>query len=303
MVIISKKEFNENYRNHLLFISPLCGGLGNYLGGFFSSIDFYYSHNLNLTHKFVCISNASTTGDIYITDLFDFNDNIILLNNNKEDGSSGLNYPDNIWQPPHPYIHLHTSPPSDIKTKSILFRTNCLSINNFNNLIIGKNYFQMKIQENIEQNIISFVRDKNIDKNTLGMHYRGTDRIVSSDNINHFVEKCKSMSYKKYFICSDEPEAEKYLATKFNGSIYNKNTKVIKNPDFKHCGWTFTNDEKKIASSKFKISSQYNVYRSLQQCIDGFIDAAILGHCKIISNQFSSFDELAECIFKLFFTQ
>jgi hypothetical protein len=159
----------------------------------------------------------------------------------------------------------------------------------------------MKILENIEQKITSFVKDNNIDKNTLGMHYRGTDRIVSSDNIHNFVTICNSMNYKKYFICSDEPEAEKYLVTTFNGSVYNKNTKVLKHPGFENCGWHFNDDEINAAYSKFKCKTKYNVYRSLEQCVDGFIDAGILGHCKLISNQITSFDDLADCIFNLFF--
>jgi hypothetical protein len=270
------------------------------VGAFFSSIDFYYMHNLNTTHKFVCVSTPCEGANIHITDIFAFNDNIILINADRVTGS-GLNYPDNIWRTPHPYNHLNSIPPLDIKTKSIVFTTNNLNINNYNNLILGKKYFEMKILENIEQKITSFVKDNNIDKNTLGMHYRGTDRIVSSDNLHNFVTICNSMSYKKHFICSDEPEKEKYLVTKFNGSVYNKNTSVVKIPGFENYGWVFSNDEIKAAYPKRKSESIYNVYRSLEHCVDGFIDAGILGHCKMISNQGSSFDDFANCIFNLFF--
>ena len=121
---------------------------------------------------------------------------------------SGLNYPDNIWRTPHPYNHLNSIPPLDIKTKSIVFTTNNLNINNYNNLILGKKYFKMKILENIEQKIISFVKDNNIDKNTLGMHYRGTDKIPPSDSLHNFVTNCISTNYKKYFICLRINESE-----------------------------------------------------------------------------------------------
>jgi hypothetical protein len=306
MLVIDKNEFNETYRNQLLFILLVGGGLGNYIGCFFSGIDFYYMHNLNTTHKILCISYPCTGADIHITDLFAFNDNIILLNISRgtalSDALSELNYPDNMWRTPHPYNHLNSSPQSDIKTKSIFFSTNALVFNNFNNLILGKKYFKMKILENIEQKIISFVKDNNIDKNTLGMHYRGTDKIPPSDSLHNFVTNCISTNYKKYFICSDEPETEKYLVTKFNGSVYNKNTLVVKKSGFENCGWVLNDDETKMASQKIKDGGKHNVYRSLEQCVDGFIDAGILGHCKIISNQYSSFDELADCIFNLFFT-
>lgn len=305
MVVINKQEFNEMASKELVVIVLCCGGVGNYIGAFFSALDFYFKYNLNVTHKFVCISRASNNADMYITDIFDFNDNIILLNT--KDGCE-INMPSNIWNTPHPYNHLATLPPSDINTRSIHFSTNQLNIENYDNLIIAKNHFQIKIRENIEQKITSFVKKNQIDKNTLGMHFRGTDRIhdmgeEARANLNRFIKSCKSRNYKKHFICSDEPNVEKELTTIFKGTAYNKNTKVLKCPGFENSDWRLTEDEQKLAYELYKVSNVCNIYRSLEQSIDGFIDAGILGHCTIIHNLYSStFDDIAISIFNLFFT-
>lgn len=305
MVVINKQEFDEIVSNELAVIVLCCGGLGNYIGAFLSALDFYYKYNLNVTHKFVCISRASNNADMYITDIFDFNDNIILMNSKDY---SKIKYSDNIWQPLHPYNHTITLPPSDINTRSMFFSTNQLNIENYDNLIIAKNNFQIKIRENIEQKITSFVKNNKVDKNTLGIHFRGTDRIHDrgeeiGDHLTNFVNSCKSRRYRKHFICSDEPNVEKELTTIFKGTAYNKNTKVLKVPGFENSDWRLNADEQKLAYELYKISNVCNIYRSLEQSIDGFIDAGILGHCTIIHNLYSStFDDLADGIFKLFFT-
>ena len=72
--------------------------------------------------------------------------------------------------------------------------------------------------------------------------------------------------------------------------------------EYKNSGWILTKDEQKIVFEKYKSNISYNVYRSLEQCIDGFIDAGILGHCTIFHNLYSStFDDIAIGIFNLFF--
>jgi hypothetical protein len=228
-MIINKKEFNENYRDQLLFINFNCGGLGNFIGGFFSAMDFYYMYKLNITHKFVCISNAHVCGDVSITDFFTFNDNIILLNNNKEEKEFGINYPDNMVKLPHPYNHINDCPPLDIKIKSVFYSNNFICVNDLNNIILAKKYFKIELLENIKQKISFFVKDNNINKNTLGIHYRGTDgesqhainntKIKFFNNLSNKIDK-----YKTYFICSDESSMENYLVTKLNGIVYKKNT-------------------------------------------------------------------------------
>jgi hypothetical protein len=326
-----------------LFVIQCSGGLGNNIGGFFSGLDYYIKFELNKSHKLVVVSVADDSGDFILSDFFDFNDKIYYRDCRIGDSwGDGLNLAE-FRQFPHPYNHMNDTTCN--KDRLLWYLTNQLYITSKDHIHKAIQLFSLTIKQNIIQPIKEIILKNNINKNTLGIHYRTTDLQSSSANLKcilsllekqgkagtymcqhrsisthptfntlrkwlnisqimipkyHFETPIESKKeYDNIFICSDNPEFENNCASKFGAIIIQKKHKVVKKKGYENYDWSLNYDPTQPDNKQ--ISIWYNVYRSKEQCIEGFIDCYILGYCSIsVINDLTTFGVLGIFLNQLF---
>jgi|688.fasta_scaffold13289_10 hypothetical protein len=145
------------------------------------------------------------------------------------------------------------------------------------------------INIDIKNKVENFCLEKSIDINTKGIHLRKTDfhHFINEDEIfNHIVDTPNT----KYFICSDNLETEE----KFN--ILNNVITNLKNhyvEKFKEGSW---NDM--IIDNEGR-HFNFNVNRTKDSVIEGFIDLLILSKTTIIVETHSTFLKFAKLYNKI----
>ena len=250
MPIINTLQINNMIANgELLFVIHCSGGLGNYMGSFFSGLDYYMKFQLHKSHKLVVISEASHAGDIVLSDLFDFSNEIYHRCCRMGDSwGAGLNI-EAFNRFPHSYDHVNdTTCP---KARLLWYGANQLYITSASYIYEGIKLFSISIKKDILQRIIEFISINNIDRDTFGIHYRGTDCEVHECRQNLYeilktkgkgIYKCYSYSimtqprfayirkwlhissgenvkcekdYKQIFVCSDDHELEESCSKDF----------------------------------------------------------------------------------------
>ena len=146
-----------------------------------------------------------------------------------------------------------------------------------------------KIKENIKNKVDEFCIKNNIDKNVLGIHFRKTD-------FQTFLDEDKTFAYMSmnpqtnFFICSDSLETEKKFDILNNVIIYPKNSYVTKLVDGSWNDLTIDNEGRQM---------KFNVNRSRESVIEGFIDLLILSKTNIVVNSHSSFLKFAKLYNKI----
>lgn len=140
------------------------------------------------------------------------------------------------------------------------------------------------IKNDIRNKVVEFCNKNKIDSNTLGIHFRKTD-------FQHFLNEEESLNYigsnseTKFFICSDSFETEEKFSILSNVVIYPKTAYVGK---LKEGTW---ND---VITDNEGRQFNFNVDRSKEAVIEGFIDLLILSKTNILVESHSTFLKFAK---------
>jgi hypothetical protein len=148
---------------------------------------------------------------------------------------------------------------------------------------------KFNIKPNIKNNIFEFINKNKIDNNTLGIHFRKTDfqSFLNEEEIFNYIN---SNSQTNFFICSDSFETEKKFNTLNNVIIYPKNNYVTK---LKEGSW---ND---LTTDNEGRQMNFNINRSKESVIEGFIDLLILSKTNIVIESHSTFLKFAKLYNKI----
>jgi len=261
-----------NYNNSIIVI--LDGGIGNKFNGLFQGI--YLS---NIYHKNLIINNLRNhTTDFDLRLLIDFEFGYI---------ENTLTELDRKLNPSIP-LYAHRQ---DIKyNRSVFLNQSIKNHDSFafltDNIQIPINevnecYKRIKINSHIKNKVSSFITDKSIDKNTLGLHIRASDFPSRNSNIEFAKDFINKNQNKKIFVCTDEKEVELSLSVYSNLIFYPKLHYTEKFDKLKNWnGPTIDNDNRRW---------NYNAARNEPSMIEAFIEMLILSKTTINGNPKSSF--------------
>jgi len=127
------------------------------------------------------------------------------------------------------------------------------------------------INKEILKIVYDYCKINNIDKNVFGIHLRRTDNGNNIDDTQNKINKVKNTPNKKFFVCSDDPNTENLFKEYKNVIIFPK-TKYVEKID-KDKDWYV---DKPIFHNYY-----YNIYRSEEAVIQGFIDLLILSRTNL----------------------
>ncbi len=128
---------------------------------------------------------------------------------------------------------------------------------------------EIKINNNILNEVKDFTDKNNINYDTLGLHIRRTDSpFITKDNF--YFNYISGLNNKQIFVCSDEQEIEIKLKNKFHNVITRDKLQYVEK--YIDAPWV-TN----------KLPELYNIIRDRQSVIDAFIDMLILSRTNILS--------------------
>lgn len=143
---------------------------------------------------------------------------------------------------------------------------------------------QFNIKPHIKNRVTDFCAEKSISSSTLGIHLRKTD-FQSFLNEEETYNYIASNSQTNFFICSDSFETEQKFSILSNVIVYPKNHYVEK---LKEGSWnaSITDNEGRHFN--------FNVNRSKESVIEGFIDLLILSKTTPIVESHSTFLKFAK---------
>lgn len=171
----------------------------------------------------------------------------------------------------------------NIKDEIVIYYHNSIP-NYFNQNEVLSILDKFKIKFYIKDKVINFCEEKNIDSNTVGIHFRKTD-------FQHFLNEEETYKYIisnpqiNFFICSDSFETEEKFNILSNVITYPKNHYVKK---LKGGTW---ND---LIIDNEGRQFNFNVNRTKESVIEGFIDLLILSRTNIIIESHSTFLKFAK---------
>lgn len=256
-------------------IALLDGGLGNKFNGLYSAL--YLS---KLYNKQLHINNVrNNMGDFDLNKLFDIPYEYTEFINTEFDKTIPSSIP----------IFLHK--------KYFNFNRQTYHISNVNSeckdfifltdrLIIPESELystinDLKLNNSIKQIINEFLTKNNINKNTIGIHIRGSDSPRRIDNINHAFNLINQNQNNKIFVCTDEKEISDYIKQYKNIVSYNTTNFTEKfNKSLDWNGSVIDSDNRKW---------NYNATRNEQSVLDAFVELLILSKTNIITENNSSF--------------
>jgi len=148
---------------------------------------------------------------------------------------------------------------------------------------------KLNIKSNIKNNVFEFINKNKIDNNTLGIHFRKTDfqTFLNEEEAFNYIN---SNSEVNFFICSDSFETEEKFSTLNNVIIYPKNNYVTKLKEGSWNDLTMDNEGRQM---------NFNINRSKESVIEGFIDLLILSRTNIIVESHSTFLKFAKLYNKI----
>jgi hypothetical protein len=269
-------------------ITIVCdGGLGNRFGSLFpafslaadNGLDYVISWPVNNwcgcefgdifspVHKFTS-TTISEVAKLQTDDLFVLHENQVGPEI-KNIIMHGQTVPSIIKNSKLNIVYYHNKIPPYVSQERILF-----SMNKF------------PLAEHIKKRVYRFCKDNDVKKNNVkGIHIRKTDHPSQVDD-NVIFNAVKNDVSSRYFICSDDKDTEQKFSTLSNVIIHNKNFYVDK---LVEGTW-----REKITDTEGR-SFNFNVNRTKDSVIDGFVDMLILSRTNIIvKNNKSTFLEFAK---------
>lgn len=159
----------------------------------------------------------------------------------------------------------------------------------FNDTEVLNTLKEFDINVNIKNKVENFCLEKSIDINTKGIHLRKTDfhHFINEDEIYSHIVATPNI---RYFLCSDSLETEEKFNILNNVIINLKNHYVEK---FKEGSW---ND---VIIDNEGRHFNFNVNRTKDSVIEGFIDLLILSKTTIIVETHSTFLKFAKLYNKI----
>jgi hypothetical protein len=148
---------------------------------------------------------------------------------------------------------------------------------------------KFNVKSNIKNNVFEFINKNKIDNNTLGIHFRKTD-FQSFLNEEETFNYINSNPQTNFFICSDSFETEEKFNILNNVITYPKNNYVTK---LKEGSW---ND---LTTDNEGRQMNFNINRSKESVIEGFIDLLILSKTNIVIESHSTFLKFAKLYNKI----
>lgn len=261
------------------------GGLGNRLGVIIGGI--LTAQKLNRT-PILCWPENTWCG-CSLNDLFNSEYETINLNindlffqniNNKfVIHENQTNFQLNQYYPNLENINLL----SKVEDETIIYYHNSIPIY-FNQEEILYILNKFKIKSNIKNKIVDFCDRNNISLNTLGIHFRKTDfqSFLNEEETFNYIESNPKINF---FICSDSFETEEKFSILNNVIIYPKKHYVEKLQEGSWNELTKDNEGRQF---------NFNVNRSKESVIEGFIDLLILSKTNIVVESHSTFLKFAK---------
>jgi len=176
----------------------------------------------------------------------------------------------------------------DIEDETVIYYHNSIP-NYFSQEEILTILSKFNVKPNIKNNVFEFINKNKIDNNTLGIHFRKTD-FQSFLNEEETFNYINSNSQTNFFICSDSFETEEKFNILNNVIIYPKNNYVTK---LKEGSW---ND---LTTDNEGRQMNFNINRSKESVIEGFIDLLILSKTNIVVESHSTFLKFAKLYNKI----
>lgn len=141
------------------------------------------------------------------------------------------------------------------------------------------------LSDTVKKRVNRFCKEHNVGKNVKGIHIRKTDHPSQIDDSAIF-SSIKNDATGRYFLCSDDKETEEKFSCLPNVITHKKNHYVDK---LINGTWRET-----ITDSEGR-SFNFNVNRTKESVIDGFVDMLILSRTNIVvKNNKSTFLEFAK---------
>ena len=315
-MILENKDFIELEDNNNIFLIYSNGGLGNGVGSVYYGILFYFTNELNITHKLVILRAKSCGGWFELNDIFEENTNIFYINfHPKKKYYTNSKFYNSI---------LNMTIPNLNKNKYIEFNFNCLPINFIPQdkykleIPIWRKYIKildLQIKENIIKTVKKLKKGMKLDNNSLGIHVRASDTSVrkfEKEILKNFLKKeldntIKLGKFNKLFVCSDEVFYEKLIKKKYKtGFSLKKSYPLTKIPGLEEYPWFI--DDKDEIERLAKLNIKYltickhnekeyifNVFRDKNHSIEALIEGMVLNCCgTVVSNRSSSFSAFAK---------
>ena len=261
------------------FIIFCDGGLGNRLGCLVGGIA--YAEHIDID-PVICWPENSWCGCSF-DDLFDSDIDVISCGVN-ELFRSKINYHFLIHENQTQLRLIRTSKPSlenlnkikDIKS-GIIYYNNTIPKEVDDEKVI-EILDKFNVQDYIINTVDAFCNEHSINSSTIGVHLRKTDADQHIDE-NELYNKILNSS-EKYFICSDDKDTELKYKPLTNVSTFKKKSYVNKLIDGEWNSNIVDSDGRKFP---------FNVKRSKESVIEGYIDMLILSKTKLLFETRSSF--------------
>lgn len=242
----------------------LCNRLCSLLGGLFIAKELSIS-DINL------IWNRDTYCDCNFEKLFYFNFN--KLNDLSIDFEKMIFLSHNKWNNKFFKVFKHSI--NSIKNIKLMDNDIVYNNNRINDYINDNSIIKILNTILINKEILKIVHDyckiNNIDKNVLGIHLRRTDKGNNIDDTQNKINKVKNTPNKKFFVCSDDPHTEN-LFKEFKNVIIFPKTKYVEKID---------KDKDWYVDKPIFYNCPYNIFRSEESVIQGFIDLLILSRTNL----------------------
>lgn len=208
--------------------------------------------------------------------LFDTNFNVIYDKNKVFNDSSKFIFLTHYRWKNSNFSHVFDQNLESIKIiksmkQNILYNHNYLP-EYFNDDQVIKKLKSIKINENILKTAYNFYKSKNMDKSVIGIHLRRTDSNYSEEDTKMKLDFVKKNQDKRFFICSDDPNAENLFKEYKNVIIFPK-TKYVEKIE-KDKDWYGFKD-------RSRNNNYYNIFRSEESVIQGCIDLLILSQTNL----------------------
>jgi hypothetical protein len=252
-------------------IALLDGGLGNKFNGLYSAI-----HLSKLYNKTLHINNVrNNMGDFDLKKLFNIPYEYTEYTHTQFDKAIPIFLHKNYFKYNRNTHNISTINPS---IEEFIFLTDRIIMNDIG---LRNVINDLSINENIKNVVSEFLVKNNINKNTIGIHIRGSDSSCRLQNINDSFDLINKNRNKMIFACTDEREIfDKFK--QYNNIVYYNTTQFTEkfNKQLDWNGSVVDSDNRRW---------NYNATRNEQSVIDAFIELMILSKTNIVSNNSSTF--------------
>jgi len=155
----------------------------------------------------------------------------------------------------------------------------------FNNRLM-ETLRELKVSKVVRSRVEEFCSQSNINRSTIGIHFRKTDKASQNPiDDNYFLKMISENPNQRYFICSDDEETE---------SKFKQLPNVITKPKDAYVEKLVSGHWRTVITDKDNNQYPFNVNRGRDVSIAGFVDMLILSRTNIQCNGIGSFLKFAK---------